>query len=36
MSELVRYSLYTLLSALIGFGVNQADKVFTLGPAGVA
>ena len=36
MSELVRYSLYTLLSALIGFGVNQADKVFTLARQGLA
>lgn len=35
MSELVRYSLYTLLSALIGFGVNQADKVFTLARQGL-
>lgn len=29
-AELSRYSLYTLLSALIGFAINQADKVFTL------
>jgi len=35
MSDLVRYSLYTLLSALIGFGVNQADKVFTLARQGL-
>lgn len=35
MGELVRYSLYTLLSALIGFGVNQADKVFTLARQGL-
>jgi len=35
LSELVRYSLYTLLSALIGFSVNQADKVFTLARQGL-
>lgn len=35
MSELVRYSLYTLLSALIGFAVNQADKIFTLARQGL-
>ena len=35
MSELVRYSLYTLLSALIGFSVNQADKIFTLARQGL-
>jgi O-antigen/teichoic acid export membrane protein len=35
IAELVRYSLYTLLSALIGFGVNQADKVFTLARQGL-
>jgi O-antigen/teichoic acid export membrane protein len=35
MSELMRYSLYTLLSALIGFAVNQADKIFTLARQGL-
>ena len=35
MSGLVRYSLYTLLSALIGFAVNQADKIFTLARQGL-
>lgn len=35
MSELVRYSLYTLLSALIGFAVNQADKIVTLARQGL-
>ena len=35
LSELVRYSLYTLLSALIGFSVNQADKIFTLARQGL-
>lgn len=35
MSELARYSLYTLLSALIGFAVNQADKIFTLARQGL-
>ncbi|MGA2971431.1 MAG: lipopolysaccharide biosynthesis protein [Candidatus Bathyarchaeia archaeon] len=33
--DLVRYSLYTLLSALIGFAVNQADKIFTLARQGL-
>lgn len=30
-----RYSLYTLFSALIGFAVTQADKVFTLARQGL-
>lgn len=30
LANLIRYSLHTLLSALIGFLVNQADKIFTL------
>ncbi len=34
-SELTRYSLYTLLSALIGFSINQADKIFTLARQGL-
>jgi O-antigen/teichoic acid export membrane protein len=33
--NLWRYSLYTLLSALIGFAVTQADKVFTLARQGL-
>lgn len=33
--DLSRYSLYTLLSALIGFAINQADKVFTLAQQGL-
>jgi O-antigen/teichoic acid export membrane protein len=36
VSELTRYSLYTLLSALIGFAVNQADKIFTLAGKGLS
>lgn len=35
LPDLVRYSLYTLLSALIGFAVNQADKIFTLARQGL-
>lgn len=35
LSELTRYSSYTLLSALIGFAVNQADKIFTLARQGL-
>jgi O-antigen/teichoic acid export membrane protein len=35
LSEVVRYSFYTLLSALIGFAVNQADKIFTLTQRGL-
>ncbi len=34
-SEFTRYSLYTLLSALIGFAINQADKIFTLARQGL-
>lgn len=30
LSNLARYWLYTLLSALMGYAVNQADKIFTL------
>ena len=33
--ELFRYSLYTLLSALMGFAINQADKLFTLARQGL-
>ncbi len=35
LSELTRYSLYTLVSALIGFAINQADKIFTLARQGL-
>jgi O-antigen/teichoic acid export membrane protein len=34
-TELSRYWLYTLISALIGFTVNQADKIFTLASQGL-
>ncbi len=33
--DVTRYSLYTLLSALIGFAINQADKIFTLAQQGL-
>jgi len=33
--NLWRYSLYTLFSALIGFAVMQADKIFTLASKGL-
>ncbi len=36
LSELMRYSLYTLVSALIGFTINQADKIFTLARQGLS
>jgi O-antigen/teichoic acid export membrane protein len=35
MSELLRYFLYTLISAMIGFAVNQADKIVTLARQGL-
>jgi len=35
VTALVSYSLYTVFSALIGFGVNQADKLFTLANQGL-
>jgi O-antigen/teichoic acid export membrane protein len=35
MTDLAKYSLYTVFSALIGFAVNQADKVFTLASQGL-
>lgn len=35
LAQLMRYSLYTLASALIGFAVNQADKIFTLARQGL-
>ena len=34
-TNLWRYSLYTLFSALIGFAVTQADKLFTLASQGL-
>jgi len=33
--DLTRYSLYTVFSALIGFAVNQADKIVTLAGQGL-
>jgi len=33
--DFVEYSLYTLLSALIGFAINQADRIFTLAKQGL-
>jgi O-antigen/teichoic acid export membrane protein len=35
LADLSRYWLYTLFSALIGFGFNQADKIFTLAHQGL-
>jgi O-antigen/teichoic acid export membrane protein len=35
VSDLTKYSLYTLFSALIGFAINQADKIFTLAQRGL-
>jgi O-antigen/teichoic acid export membrane protein len=34
-SDISRYSIYTLGSALMGFGVSQADKIFTLAAQGL-
>ena len=34
--DFLRYSSYTLLSALLGYGINQADKIFTLAEQGLA
>jgi O-antigen/teichoic acid export membrane protein len=34
--ELWRYSVYTLFSALIGYAVTQADKIFTLASQGLS
>jgi O-antigen/teichoic acid export membrane protein len=34
--EFVRYSSYTLLSALLGYAINQADKLLTLAQQGLA
>jgi len=34
--DFVRYSSYTLLSALLGYGINQADKLFTLAEQGLS
>ena len=36
MRDFMRYSSYTLLSAMLGYGVNQADKLFTLAQEGLA
>jgi len=33
--QLSRYSFYTLFSALMGFGINQADKIFALAQRGL-
>lgn len=33
--DLTRYSLYTVFSALIGFAINQADKIVTLAGQGL-
>ncbi len=35
VSDLTKYSLYTLFSALIGFAINQADKIFALAQRGL-
>jgi O-antigen/teichoic acid export membrane protein len=35
LADLTRYSLYTLISALLGFAVNQADRLFTLAQQGL-
>jgi O-antigen/teichoic acid export membrane protein len=36
IADLSRYSLYTLISALIGFAISQADKIFTWAQQGLA
>jgi len=35
LADLAKYSMYTVFSALIGFAVNQADKIFTLANQGL-
>jgi O-antigen/teichoic acid export membrane protein len=35
-TDFLRYSFYTLLSALLGYAINQADKLFTLAQQGLA
>lgn len=35
LSDLMRYSIYTLLSAIMGFAISQADKIFTLARQGL-
>jgi O-antigen/teichoic acid export membrane protein len=35
-SSFIRYSSYTLLSALLGYAVNQADKLITLAQQGLS
>ena len=34
--DYLRYSFYTVLSALLGYGINQADKLFTLAERGLS
>jgi O-antigen/teichoic acid export membrane protein len=34
--DFMRYSSYTLLSALLGYAINQADKIFTLAQQGLS
>lgn len=36
LANFAEYSLYTLLSALIGFAINQADRILTLAQQGLA
>jgi O-antigen/teichoic acid export membrane protein len=36
LRDFARYSSYTLLSALIGYAINQADKLFTLAQQGLS
>ena len=35
-TDFLHYSFYTLLSALLGYAVNQADKLFTLAEQGLS
>ena len=35
-TDLARYNLFTLFAALIGFAVNQADRLFTLSQQGLS
>jgi len=34
--DFIRYSVYTLLSALLGYAINQADKLITLAQQGLS
>jgi len=36
LADFLRYSFYTLLSALLGYTINQADKLFTLAERGLS